>query len=76
MKIVSEARTVLPSSRTMTGLGWAPTEDDEEEEDERRRSTDNDDDDDEEDEYDKRVKEAHASGEFCLSECLASVAIK
>ncbi|CAA7396953.1 unnamed protein product [Spirodela intermedia] len=82
MKIVSEARMTLPSSKTISGFGWAADVDDEdgeeEEEDGRRRSKeeeekeahreeDDDDDDDDDDEYDKRVKEVRASGEFRLS---------
>ncbi|XP_078434905.1 serine/threonine-protein kinase SAPK7-like [Wolffia australiana] len=78
MKIVSEARTVLPSSRTISGLGWSAPDDDDDDDEETRhlRLEDDDDDDEEEDEYDRQVKEARASGEFCLSDCLAAVAIK
>ncbi|ERN08591.1 hypothetical protein AMTRI_Chr11g155460 [Amborella trichopoda] len=59
MKIVGEARTPPPSSRSIGGFGWAPDEEDDAEDDEEYEEDDG-----EEDEYDKRVKEAHASGEF------------
>lgn len=63
MKIVGEARICCPSSRSIGGFGWGAEEgkggeddlDVEEEEIE------------EEDEYDKRVREVHASGEFHVS---------
>lgn len=63
MKIVGEARIRCPSSRSIGGFGWGAEEgkggeddlDVEEEEIE------------EEDEYDKRVREVHASGEFHVS---------
>lgn len=62
MKIVGEARTRCPSSKPMGAFGWGAEEgadaddlDVEEEEVE------------EEDEYDKRVREVHASGEFHIS---------
>lgn len=55
MKIVGEARNPPPSSRSVGGFGWGGEED--EDEDAEREE-------DEEDEYDKRVKEVHASGEF------------
>lgn len=56
MKIVEEAKNPPPVSRSVGGFGWGGEEDgdakDEVEEGE-----------DEEDEYEKRVKEAHQSGE-------------
>ena len=60
MKIVGEARTRSPSSKPMGAFGWGAEEgeddlDMEEEEVE------------EEDEYDKRVREVHSSGEFHIS---------
>ncbi|KAJ9671183.1 hypothetical protein PVL29_027254 [Vitis rotundifolia] len=63
MKIVGEARIRCPSSRSIGGFGWGAEEskggednlDVEEEEIE------------EEDEYEKRVREVHASGEFHIS---------
>ncbi|THF94475.1 hypothetical protein TEA_009483 [Camellia sinensis var. sinensis] len=59
MKIVEEARTPPPVSRSIGGFGWGGEEDEgkEEEEDEEAEEEE-----DEEDEYDKTVKEAHASG--------------
>ncbi|MQL87977.1 hypothetical protein Taro_020527 [Colocasia esculenta] len=63
MKIVAEARTTPPVSRTISGFGWATEEDDEGDE----RKEDVEEEEDEEDEYDKRVKEVHASGEFHIN---------
>lgn len=54
MKIVGEARNPPPVSRPVKGFGWEGEEDLDEEVEE-------------EDEYDKRVKEVHASGEFQIS---------
>ncbi|KAG5031827.1 hypothetical protein JHK85_015809 [Glycine max] len=54
MKIVGEARNPPPVSRAVKGFGWEGEEDLDEEVEE-------------EDEYDKRVKEVHASGEFQIS---------
>uniref|UniRef100_A0A1D1YMQ0 non-specific serine/threonine protein kinase n=1 Tax=Anthurium amnicola TaxID=1678845 RepID=A0A1D1YMQ0_9ARAE len=61
MKIVAEARTPPPSSRRIPGFGWVDDEDDDEEEE------GDPDEEEEDDEYDKRVKEVHASGEFHVS---------
>ena len=61
MKIVEEARSPPPASVPIKGFGWGQDDDEEEDidaeviEDEAK---------DEEDEYDKRVKEVHASGEY------------
>ncbi|GJY13546.1 serine/threonine-protein kinase SRK2A [Tanacetum coccineum] len=57
MKIVAEARNPPPSSRSVGYFGWGAEEDDEKE-DEVYQEVE------EEDEYEKRVKEVHASGEF------------
>jgi serine/threonine-protein kinase SRK2 len=54
MKIVRDARTMPKSSRS--GYGWSAEYSDEEEKEEEHRL--------EEDEYDRRVKEVHASGEL------------
>ncbi|GFY89356.1 protein kinase superfamily protein [Actinidia rufa] len=60
MKIVEEARTPPPASRSIGGFGWGGEEDEgKEEEEEEPEEYD--------DEYDKRVKEAHASGEVHLT---------
>ncbi|KAI3451653.1 hypothetical protein Pfo_008318 [Paulownia fortunei] len=58
MKIVSEARKPPPSSRPIPGFGWGGEEDEESKEDQELLEEE------EEDEYDKQVKEVHASGEF------------
>ncbi|XP_042476426.1 serine/threonine-protein kinase SRK2A-like isoform X2 [Macadamia integrifolia] len=61
MKIVGEARTPPPVSRSVGGFGWGG------EEDEEDGKLEDDSEEEEEDEYDKRVKEVHASGEFPIS---------
>lgn len=58
MKIVGEARKPPPSSRSIGGFGWGGEEDEEDRDGEAEPEEDG------EDEYDKRVKEVHASGEF------------
>ncbi|XP_076881010.1 serine/threonine-protein kinase SRK2G-like isoform X2 [Bidens hawaiensis] len=59
MKIVAEARNPPPTSKSVGYFGWGAEEDDEKEEE-----VDEEDVEEEEDEYEKRVKEVHASGEF------------
>ncbi|XP_050205454.1 serine/threonine-protein kinase SAPK7-like [Mercurialis annua] len=56
MKIVSEARNLPPSSVPVKGFGWGAEDEEEEEVDDAELE--------EEDEYEKRVKEVHASGEY------------
>ncbi|OAY79383.1 Serine/threonine-protein kinase SAPK7 [Ananas comosus] len=66
MKIVEEARIPLPSSTPVAGFGCAEEEEADEEKQgnqEKGKEAEGDD----EDEYDKTVKEAHASGEYQLS---------
>ena len=63
MKIVEEAKTSPPASRSIGGFGWGVEEDEGKEEEEEEEPEEDDD----EDEYDKRVKEVHASGEFHLT---------
>ncbi|XP_073155601.1 serine/threonine-protein kinase SRK2A-like [Henckelia pumila] len=60
MKIVAEAKSPPPSSRPVPGFGWGGEVDQEWE-------SDIEEEDDNEDEYDKQVKQAHASGEFHLN---------
>ncbi|KAI3931777.1 hypothetical protein MKW98_012187 [Papaver atlanticum] len=72
MKIVNEARTPPPSSRSVGGFGWAGEEEEEDEEAkeenaETGEAKEDAEDDEDEDEYEKRVKEVHASGEFHLT---------
>ncbi|RRT48023.1 hypothetical protein B296_00046064 [Ensete ventricosum] len=62
MRIVGEARTPPPSSTPVAGFGWA----EEEEEEEGKQDQQENNEEEEEDEYDKRVKEVHASGEYPL----------
>ncbi|KAL9253240.1 Serine/threonine-protein kinase SAPK7-like protein [Drosera capensis] len=62
MKIVREARIPPPSSRSIPGFGWGTENYDGAEEEEELEEEE----DDEEDEYEKTVKEVHASGEFLV----------
>ncbi|VAH66464.1 unnamed protein product [Triticum turgidum subsp. durum] len=64
MKIVQEARTMPKSSRPSYGWGDEGSDDEEEKEEEERPEVAEEE---EEDEYDKRVKEVHASGELRMS---------
>lgn len=66
MKIVWEARTPPPVSRPVHGFGWGTEEDDDDEGKDIDEEVEEEEED-EEDEYDKRVKEVHASGEFQIS---------
>lgn len=66
MKIVSEARNPPPSSRSVPGFGWGTEEEEDgettkEEEEEAEEEE-------EEDEYEKQVKQVHASGEFHITQ--------
>lgn len=56
MKIVEEAKNPPPVSRSVGGFGWGGEEDDDAKDDDVEGEE-------EEDEYEKRVKEAHQSGE-------------
>nr|CAB3450008.1 unnamed protein product [Digitaria exilis] len=65
MKIVEEARTPPQLSTPVAGFGW--TEEDEQEEGKKPEDEDQDGEEEEydgEDEYDKQVKQVHASGDF------------
>ncbi|KAL7002018.1 Serine/threonine-protein kinase srk2a [Sarracenia purpurea var. burkii] len=62
MKIVEEAKTLPPASHSVGGFGWGGEEDEGKEEDEEEAEEE-----DVEDEYEKTVKEVHASGEVHLS---------
>ncbi|WVZ68021.1 hypothetical protein U9M48_017012, partial [Paspalum notatum var. saurae] len=61
MKIVQDARTMPKSPRSGSGYGWNNEYSDEEEEKEEEHRPDENE---EEAEYDRRVKEVHASGEL------------
>lgn len=69
MKIVEEAKTPPPVSRSVSGFGWGGEEEEEEKEgDVEEEVEEEDDDEEEEDEYDKQVKQAHQSlGEVRLT---------
>ncbi|CAI9294246.1 unnamed protein product [Lactuca saligna] len=62
MKIVEEARSPPAASRSIGGFGWGQDEEDDDDKETGEKEAEDD-----EDEYDKRVKEAHQSGEVCLS---------
>ncbi|TVU16700.1 hypothetical protein EJB05_40275 [Eragrostis curvula] len=59
MRIVQEAQTVPRPARPVSGYGWGASDDDEEEEEEQQEE--------DEDDYDKTVRQVHASGEFDMS---------
>ncbi|KAL2513904.1 Serine/threonine-protein kinase SRK2B [Forsythia ovata] len=63
MKIVDEAKTPAPASRSIGGFGWAGEEEEDKEEEEELEEEEEE----EEDEYDKQVKAVHASGEVRLT---------
>ncbi|KAF3493024.1 hypothetical protein DY000_02057918 [Brassica cretica] len=65
MKIVDDAKTPPPVSRSIGGFGWGGKGDEEEEEVDEEEVVEEEEDD--EDEYNKTVKEAHASGEVRIS---------
>lgn len=70
MKIVDEAKTPPPVSRSIIGgFGWGGEEDEEEKEDkeEKEEKEEVETEEEEEDEYEKQVKEAHASGEVHIT---------
>lgn len=64
MKIVDEAKTPPPVSRSIGGFGWGGEEEEEEEEE---KEVEGETEEEEEDDYEKQVKEAHASGEVHVS---------
>ncbi|KAL0387209.1 UNVERIFIED_CONTAM: Serine/threonine-protein kinase SRK2A [Sesamum radiatum] len=61
MKIVEEAKTPAPVSRSIGGFGWGGEEEEDKEEDVEEEEVEEEEED--EDEYEKQVKAAHASGE-------------
>ncbi|WZZ57133.1 hypothetical protein YC2023_057240 [Brassica napus] len=63
MKIVDDAKTPPPVSRSIGGFGWGGEGDLEGKEEEEVDEEEVEEEEDEEDEYDKTVKEVHASGE-------------
>ncbi|KAJ7002071.1 serine/threonine-protein kinase SRK2A [Populus alba x Populus x berolinensis] len=69
MKIVEEARIPPPVSRSIGGFGWVGEEDDDVKEDDAQgvEEKGGEEEEEEEDEYEKRVKEAQASGEVHVS---------
>ncbi|CAA2984485.1 serine threonine- kinase SRK2A [Olea europaea subsp. europaea] len=66
LKIVEEAKTPAPVSRSVGGFGWGGIED-EDKEDEEEELEEEEEEEEEEDEYDKQVKAVHASGEVRLT---------
>ncbi|XP_039122621.1 serine/threonine-protein kinase SAPK7 [Dioscorea cayenensis subsp. rotundata] len=68
MKIVGDARTPPLASRSISGFGWAEEDEDDEGDGEGKENEDDkEEEEEEEDEYDKTVKQVHASGEFHIS---------
>ncbi|CAL9096251.1 unnamed protein product [Musa acuminata var. zebrina] len=66
MRIVGEARTPPPSTTPVAGFGWTEEEDEEEGKQDKQENNEEEEEEEEEDEYDKRVKEVRASGEYPL----------
>ncbi|GKE58322.1 hypothetical protein Tco_1497507, partial [Tanacetum coccineum] len=64
MKIVEEARVPPPALRSHSGYGWGDDDEDDDDDEKDNEGEARDEDEVEEDEYDKRVKEAHKSGEI------------
>lgn len=70
MKIVGEARKAPASSKSIGPFGWGAEEDDEGKEElyvDEEEEEEEDEEEEEEDEYDKRVKEVYASGEYQIT---------
>ncbi|KAL6651673.1 hypothetical protein ACP70R_010598 [Stipagrostis hirtigluma subsp. patula] len=61
MRIVQEAQTVPKAARPVSGYGWGASDDDENEEEEQPEA------DEEEDDYDRTVRQVHASGDLDIS---------
>ncbi|CAN4110688.1 unnamed protein product [Withania somnifera] len=62
MKIVEEAKTPPPVSRSVSGFGWGGEEEEEEEKEvDVEEEVEEEEEEEEEDEYDKQVKQAHQS---------------
>ncbi|TFJ95033.1 acetyl-CoA acetyltransferase [Platysternon megacephalum] len=66
MKIVGEARNPPPASRAVPGFPWG--DEDTDAAVDNKEEVVGGDDDDEEDEYDKHVKQVHASGEYHITQ--------
>lgn len=63
MKIVTEARNPPPTSRPVPRFGWGTEEEEEDDNDGETKKEEEE----EEDEYEKQVKQVHASGEFHIT---------
>ncbi|KAK4337819.1 hypothetical protein RND71_042306 [Anisodus tanguticus] len=61
VKIVEDAKTPAPASRSVGGFGWVGEKEDGENEEELEENEE------EKDEYEKQVKQVHESGEFRVS---------
>ncbi|KAJ4747739.1 Serine/threonine-protein kinase [Rhynchospora pubera] len=66
MKVVQEGRIKPRESKTPLGYGWGDVDSDEEEKDKEEREEEEEEEE-EEDDYDRQVKEVHASGELNMS---------
>ncbi|CAM0146527.1 unnamed protein product [Urochloa decumbens] len=65
MRIVQEAQTVPRPARPVSGYGWgAASDDDQYDDDDEEEAPEQDDD---EDDYDRAVRQVHASGEFDMA---------
>ncbi|CAN6236757.1 unnamed protein product [Urochloa humidicola] len=66
MRIVQEAQTVPRPARPVSGYGWGAASDDDEQYDQDDDAQEQDDQE-EEDDYDRTVRQVHASGEFDMT---------
>lgn len=68
MRIVQEAQTVPKPARPVSGYGWdAASDDDDDDQYEEEAEADEEQAEEEEDDYDRTVRQVHASGEFDMS---------
>ncbi|KAL5215566.1 hypothetical protein ABZP36_006967 [Zizania latifolia] len=67
MKIVEEARTPPRSSTPVAGFGWQEEDEQDDSKKPEEEQAEGEEDGEDEDEYDKQVKQVHASGEFQIN---------
>ncbi|KAJ1273602.1 hypothetical protein BS78_06G294600 [Paspalum vaginatum] len=67
MRIVQEAQTVPRPARPVSGYGWGAASDDDDDDDNDQYEEEAEQDQEEEDDYDRTVRQVHASGDFDMS---------
>jgi serine/threonine-protein kinase SRK2 len=67
MRIVQEAQTVPKPARPVSGYGWDAASDDDDDDDNDQYEEEAEAEQEEEDDYDRTVRQVHASGEFDMS---------